>query len=92
MRGREIIGRNIRARRVALGLSIAALAARCGYTADWVGKVERGQMNISIDRVDVIAGRLGTTFTELAALPADQPAAPLPGGRRSRQNTGNSKD
>ncbi len=49
---RRRVGAAIREQRTALNLSQAALANRLDCTTDYVGKVERGEQNITVDTLD----------------------------------------
>jgi len=51
----RIIGRNIRDKRVQLGLSQNHLAEFSGINRTYVGKIERGQANLSVNLLVAIA-------------------------------------
>jgi transcriptional regulator with XRE-family HTH domain len=44
----RLLGRRVRARREALGMSQEALADRCGVHWTFLGQVERGRRNLSL--------------------------------------------
>lgn len=62
---RERVGTNIRRLRNAKEWSIEKLAIRSNLTADFVGKVERGVMNIGLDALGRIASVLGVDVHDL---------------------------
>jgi len=62
---RKIFARNLRKKRLAKGLSQEALAALCGLHRTYIGSVERGERNISIDNMDKIALALDCTIPDL---------------------------
>ena len=61
----EIIGKRIRGFRLRLGLSQEALAERCGLHTTYIGQVERGEKNASMESVQKIAGGLGISLEQL---------------------------
>ena len=67
------IGRHIRARRQALGLSLDALAKRSGVSTTMLSEVERSTKNPTVKLAYQIARALGCTLTDLLQEP-DQPA------------------
>ena len=69
------LGRRIRARRVAAGLSQEQLAERASVTSVYVSMIERGRANVSIRIMNRLAAALGTTLRGLICcdLPTDTP-------------------
>ena len=62
---REQLGKAIRKRRKALGLSQEALAERADLHWTYVGAVERGERNISLVNIVRLARALGVTPSRL---------------------------
>jgi transcriptional regulator with XRE-family HTH domain len=56
---------HLRATRLAQNLSQEELADICGLHRTYVGSVERGERNISIDNMERIAAALNVNLTEL---------------------------
>lgn len=54
------LGNIIRTERLALGLSQEELGARCQFHRTYIGSVERGESNITIQNVERIANALNT--------------------------------
>ncbi|MCG8652337.1 MAG: helix-turn-helix domain-containing protein [Pirellulales bacterium] len=55
----------MREHRRSAGLSQEALADVCGLHRTYIGSVERGERNISIDNMEVIATALGCGIVDL---------------------------
>jgi transcriptional regulator with XRE-family HTH domain len=70
---RQLFSQNIRKARVAKGLSQEDLAELAGLHRNYVGGVERGERNISVDNMEKIAKALATTIPKL--LQESSPAA-----------------
>lgn len=85
MRGRELVGRNIKRIRVARGVSQEQLAFDATVDRSYLGGVERCDENPSVDTLDKIAAVLGVPLAELF-LPdeAEAPIAGLRPGRKKR--------
>ena len=60
---------NLRQARERLGLSQEALADVAGLHRTYVGSVERGERNISIDNIARLAAALGVTASSLLEVP-----------------------
>lgn len=55
----KVVGRNLRARRQERGLSQEDFADAIGVHRTYLGDVERGERNISLQRLERIAKELG---------------------------------
>jgi len=62
---RKVFGRNLRKRREALGVSQEALAHTANLHRTYIGSVERGERNVSIDNMERLAAAVEATITEL---------------------------
>jgi transcriptional regulator with XRE-family HTH domain len=62
---RAILGENVRRRRSELGFTQEAFAHFAGLHRVYYGRIERGQQNVSIERLAWLAGRLQTSVPEL---------------------------
>ena len=84
MEGRKIVGWNVRKLRAAKGLTLEDLAARAETEPSHLAKLERGQINATVDLLDRLAKRLGVKLRELFAEPnpGEKPPSPLKAGRR----------
>lgn len=54
----EAFGRNLRAIRKSKGFSQERLAHDAGIDRSYVGKIERGEVNITLEKIYVLAGLL----------------------------------
>ena len=57
------VGRNLRAYREAHGLSQEAFADQVGVHRTYMGGLERGERNLTLDSVDALVEQLETTAT-----------------------------
>lgn len=64
-KSRQILAKNMRARRAALGISLEKLAELADLHRTYVSTVERCQRNIGIDGIARIARALKVTLSEL---------------------------
>lgn len=62
---RRTFAQNLRRLRLAKGLSQEALADLAGLHRTYVGSVERGERNISIDNIERLAHAVGTNVQDL---------------------------
>jgi transcriptional regulator with XRE-family HTH domain len=60
-----VFARNVRLMRIDLGMSQERLADEAGLDRTFVGTLERGQRNISIDNIELIAQAIGVHAQEL---------------------------
>lgn len=58
-------GEKVRQERIALQLSQEALAERAGVHRTYVGMIERGEKNISLENIDKIAKALNLSLSQL---------------------------
>lgn len=64
-RSRKVFAANMRIARLAKDLSQEALADACGLHRTYIGSVERGERNVSIDNMERIAQALGVELHDL---------------------------
>ena len=64
---RRAFGERLRDLRRPTGMSQEALAAKAGLHRTYVGSVERGERNISLDNIHALAVALGIDVRELFA-------------------------
>lgn len=86
MQGRILVGRNIRRIRVAQGIPQERLAFDAGVDRSYLGGVERGEENPTVDVLDRIATTLAVPLKDLfLELGAGDETAGLPRGRKPMQ-------
>jgi transcriptional regulator with XRE-family HTH domain len=69
------VGRNLRSYRLARGLSQEAFAAEVfGVNRTYMGKIERGEENLTLKSLERIAARIG--LDPIALLREDPPVGP----------------
>jgi transcriptional regulator with XRE-family HTH domain len=87
MEARRLVGWNVRRLRVAKLMTIEELAHRAGMDDSFLGRLERGQVNVGIVMLANIAGALGAKLTDLVIEPQANEKAPrpLPAGRKPRR-------
>lgn len=73
----KVVATNVRDRRIALGLSVEALASQIGVTYQQAYKYERGTNRITIDGLVRIASALGCSPSDLLIGLGEEPAADL---------------
>jgi len=61
----EKLGQKIREKRLELGISQEQLANDCGLHRTYIGSVERGERNISLQNIASIAKALSITPSQL---------------------------
>lgn len=62
---RQRFARNLRSRRADLGFSQEVLAEEAGLHRTYIGSVERGERNVSIDNMERLAGALSVDIVDL---------------------------
>lgn len=72
------LGARIRARRQARGLTLAALALRCGLPAAALSQIETGKRDLRVSSLFRIAVALGVTMETLLAVAAPRETEPDP--------------
>jgi transcriptional regulator with XRE-family HTH domain len=60
-----VVAQNIRKRRQNLGLSQEGLAEQCGLHRTYIGAIERGERNITVNTLACLAGSLDCTVIDL---------------------------
>jgi transcriptional regulator with XRE-family HTH domain len=68
-----LFAQNMRRSRLAQGLSQEHLAELAGLHRTYIGSVERGERNISIDNIEAIANALTMSVRDLFTDPEQQP-------------------
>lgn len=82
MRGRDLVGFNIRRLRVERSISQERLAFDAGVDRSYLGSVERGEENPTVDVLDKLAKTLGVALAEFFATKTDAPSLGLRPGRK----------
>lgn len=62
---RNILAENVRCYRQRKNLSQDALAEKCGLHRTYIGSVERGERNVTLSTLEVLASTLGVSVPEL---------------------------
>ncbi len=62
---KQIIGRNIKAKRLELGISQLEAAKQCGLSIRSYGKIERAQENLSLHTLERIMKGLDISWQEI---------------------------
>ncbi|HZE57306.1 MAG TPA: helix-turn-helix transcriptional regulator [Chthoniobacterales bacterium] len=60
-----MFGENLRRQRKAMGISQEDLADKAGLHRTYIGSVERGERNVSIDNIERLANAVGSTVQKL---------------------------
>ena len=60
-----ILARNLRSLRLEHGWSQERMAEKCGLHRTYVGAIERGERNVTLDTLQQLASSLGVTSAEL---------------------------
>jgi transcriptional regulator with XRE-family HTH domain len=64
---RGVFAANVRRLRTEAGLSQESFADACGLHRTYIGSIERGERNVSLDNVERIACALGVSIATLFA-------------------------
>lgn len=62
---RQVFGENLRRHRQVLGISQEDLAEKAGLHRTYIGSVERGERNVSIDNMERLAAAVDSTIQQL---------------------------
>lgn len=65
------LGRNLRAVRLRWGLSQEAMAERLGIHRTYIGGLERGERNVTLQTVERLGAKVGIAPRELLDAPED---------------------
>ena len=83
MRGRDLVGKNVRRIRVVQNVSQERLAFDAGVDRSYLGGLERGEENPTIDLLDRLALTLAVPIQDLFQVIADEDGTSgLPRGRK----------
>jgi transcriptional regulator with XRE-family HTH domain len=61
----EQFGKRVRELRKAAGFSQESFAAKCGLDRTYIGGIERGERNVALRNIRVIASALGISISQL---------------------------
>lgn len=86
MKATALVAWNLRRLRVRRGLSQEALAVDAGVDRSYVGRIERGVENPTVETLDRLAAALDVAVSELLLVPkhGEKPPATLRKGRRKK--------
>lgn len=86
MKATALVAWNVRKLRVKRGLSQEALAVDAGVDRSYVGRIERGVENPTVETLERLAVALDIPVAELLAVPksTEKPPATLRKGRKKR--------
>jgi len=88
MEARKILGLNLKRLRVEQGMTQERLALEAVIDRAYVGRIERGEENVTIDRIDALALVLKVPVSALLEAPARKtPVAGLRAGRKPNSAT-----
>ena len=73
---RRVFAANVRRIRAQQGITQERLAELCGLHRTYIGSIERGEQNISLENIGKVAATLGVSLAELFSPFTD--AAPSP--------------
>ncbi len=84
MKARALVGWNLRRLRVAKGLSQEALGLMAECEPSYIGRIERGRENSTVETLEALAGVLDTHISAFFVEP-DAGAEPIATLRRGRK-------
>ena len=87
MRARALVGWNLRRLRVAKALSQEALGLAAGCEPSYIGRIERGRENSTIETLEALAAILDAHISAFFVIPepgAAKPASLRPGRKPAR--------
>jgi transcriptional regulator with XRE-family HTH domain len=86
MKATALVAWNLRRLRVKRGLSQEALAVDAGVDRSYVGRIERGVENPTVETLDRVASALDVAVAELLLVPkaGEKPPTTLRKGRKKR--------
>jgi transcriptional regulator with XRE-family HTH domain len=87
MEARKLVGRNVRRLRVAAEIAQDELALRAGVDRAYVGKLERGVANPTVDTLEKLAAALKVDLSDFFSKVKGS-ALPLRGGRPTSRRAG----
>ena len=61
----DLLARNLRALRRARGWSQEKMAVKCGLHRTYIGAIERGERNVTLETLNALARPLGVSAAEL---------------------------
>ena len=93
MRSRAIVGWNLRPLRVAKNLSQEALGLLAEREPSYIGRIERGRENTTIDTLEALAAVLDAPVSAFFVVPEPNVAAPAPlrAGRKPNSSSKGSR-
>ena len=84
MEVKKLVGWNLRKLRVAKGYTIEELADRANSDSSFIARLERGQVNVGVVKLEQLAKSLGAKLADFFAEPdpGAKPPRPLSAGRK----------
>ena len=84
---RHAVGQNLRAIRKAQGLTQERFGFRYGYQRSWIGRVENGKRNLTMNSIQELADRMKVDVFVLVRRPGEA-APPPPPAEETGEDTG----
>lgn len=84
MDAKKLVGWNLRKLRVAKGYTIEELADRAAADSSFIARLERGEVNVGVVKLEQLARPLGAKLADffIEPDPGTEPPRPLPAGRK----------